>query len=113
MCRGANHCNEQIKIIHDNMVELLGLSTVRVLVERVKWNISEEYDEAHFITYTRDTIDFTSLFNEYEAEVAEKIFEEFIEQLYFILKKLVGKSITSKIIDTGISDKRGVKQNER
>ncbi|MEW6173481.1 MAG: hypothetical protein AB1510_10545 [Bacillota bacterium] len=78
------------------MVNLVGVHTVMVLVQRAVWLTSQKYDEAKSIEFSKEGISFK--FEGVERERAKAVIEEFIASLMEILTRLVGKDVVQKIV---------------
>ncbi|MEW6182901.1 MAG: hypothetical protein AB1500_06955 [Bacillota bacterium] len=83
--------------IWSKMVNLIGVHTVMVLVQRAVWITGQNYDEAKSIQFNKEGITFQ--FEGVERGRAKAVFEEFIASLVEILTRLVGRDIVQRIIE--------------
>lgn len=85
------------------MVNLVGVHTVMVLVQRAVWTTCQKYGEAEAIEINEEGISFQALEKEADSERIKLVVEEFFGSLIGILTRLVGMDITQKLakeIDT-------------
>ena len=79
------------------MVNLVGVHTVMVLVQRAVWLTRQKYVEAEMIGFSEAGISFDEL-QVVAPEQVRALVEEFISSLMGILTSLVGKEITQKLV---------------
>ncbi len=78
----------------------LGFFAVKLLVERVIWDVSKEYPEIGLLVFDENGISFKRVRDELgEAENLpfEKMFDRFITRYVEILAKLIGKDKVEEI----------------
>lgn len=80
------------------MVDLVGVHTVNILIERAAWLSREKYNEASLIEYSEAGISFSRM-DPIEPSQAKAVVEEFFISLIDILTRLVGKEITRKLAE--------------
>jgi hypothetical protein len=78
----------------------LGFFAVKLLVERVIWDVSKEYPEIGFLVFDESGISFKRVrekLGEAENLPLEKMFDRFITRYIEILAKLIGKDKVEEI----------------
>ncbi len=83
--------------VWDRMVELVGVHTVMVLVQRAVWVTQQKYSDAEFIQFDENGISFNMLKEKIHSDDIKEIVEEFFGSLISILTRLVGEDIAKKL----------------
>lgn len=109
--------NNFIKVYNDlanqtwqRMVNLVGVHTVIILVQRALWMTQQKYGEASRIELDETGISFNRL-ETASPDITKTLVEEFFGSLISILTRLVGRDIARKLaeeIDALISAEEGV-----
>ncbi len=89
-----------LKKIWENSLKYLGLFPVKLLVERVVWDVAKDYPEAELISWGEDGISLAPLREAMERgeEVAlEEMMDAFVARYVEILAKLLGKDKAERI----------------
>jgi DNA-directed RNA polymerase subunit F len=81
-----------------NMVSIVGIHTVKVLVQRSLWQTRQNYAEAELIQVTEEGIYFEEL-RELDPEKLKEMLEDFFSSLINILTRLVGEEISQKLAE--------------
>lgn len=82
----------------DKMVDIVGIHTVKVLVQRSLWLTRQKYTEADLIRVTDEGILCDGL-EGLEPSRYKQVMEDLFATLVDILTRLVGEEITKKIAD--------------
>ncbi|MEW5785797.1 MAG: hypothetical protein AB1767_12130 [Bacillota bacterium] len=100
--------------VWERMVNLVGVHTVTLLVQRALWLTRQKYIEAELIVFSESGISFEELRIIDRGQV-RALMEEFISSLIGILTGLIGKEITEKLareIDTILESTGGAPWRE-
>lgn len=89
-----------LKKIWKNSVKYLGFLSLKLLIERVIWDISMDYPEIELLDWDEEGFSVKRLkekLEEGEDIPFEDMFDTFIERFVEILAKLIGKSEAERI----------------
>jgi hypothetical protein len=89
--------NDLSKKIWHKMVDMLGIYTVIVLIQRTVWLTAEQYEEAKNIKFNEGGILYDDLVDKAGPERSKIILEEFFSNIIGILTKLIGDNLAKDI----------------
>jgi len=93
------HYEELLKEILEISEKYLGVMSVKLLVERVLWDVSQEYKEITFLRYDENGVSTDALVKALEDTPdfpIDEMFKKFFTRYVEILAKLVGKEPAEK-----------------
>ncbi|UNC91946.1 hypothetical protein [Candidatus Contubernalis alkaliaceticus] len=89
--------NDLANIIWQRIIDIAGIHSAIVLVQRTTWITQQKYSEAEAIQFDKKGISFLGLKEKAEEEKLKLIIEEFFASLINILTRLIGEDISNKI----------------
>ena len=90
--------NDLANIVWQRIIDVAGIHSARVLVQRTTWITQQKYSEAEAIQFGENGISFFELKGIAEEEKLKLVIEEFFASLINILTRLIGEDISNKII---------------
>ncbi|MCD6156200.1 MAG: hypothetical protein J7J32_04080 [Candidatus Atribacteria bacterium] len=79
----------------------LGIISVKLLVERVKWDVSKEYREIEYLQYSEEGLSLQALVDNLKNTSdfpVNEMFKKFLARYVEILAKLVGEKEVKNIV---------------
>ncbi len=89
--------NDLANIIWQRIIDIAGIHSAIVLVQRTTWITQQKYAEAEAIQFDEKGISFLGLKEKAEEEKLKLVIEEFFASLINILTRLIGEDISNKI----------------
>lgn len=83
--------------VWQRMVEMLGIHTVIVLIQRTVWLTKEQYEEARNIKFSKEGISYDKLMDNAGPEHSKIIIQDFFANITGVLTKLIGEKIADEL----------------